>query len=86
LAEPFLNYQKKTGKNVNKVFLTGGGSLLLGLKQKAERIVSVPVAMADPFDKLSNPASLVRCFGEAGPSFAVSHWSGFKEITGYRIR
>jgi type IV pilus assembly protein PilM len=67
-----LNYQKKTGKNVSKVFLTGGGVMLKGLREKAEASFSVPVVMADPFSKVEYPAFLESVLKQAGPSFAVA--------------
>jgi type IV pilus assembly protein PilM len=67
-----LNYQKKTEKNVSKIFLTGGGVLLKGLKEKAEVNFNVPVVMADPFSKVEYPAFLGAVLKELGPSFAVA--------------
>lgn len=67
-----LNYQKSNGKNISKIFLTGGGVLLKGLKEKAESSFSVPVAMADPFSKVEFPAFLETVLKQAGPSFAVA--------------
>jgi len=67
-----LNYQKKNEKNVSKVFLTGGGVLLRGLKEKAEASFNVPVVLADPFSKVEYPAFLENVLKQAGPSFAVS--------------
>ena len=67
-----LNYQKKTEKNISKIFLTGGGVLLKGLKEKAESSFSIPVVMADPFSKVEYPAFLESVLKQAGPSFAVA--------------
>ncbi len=67
-----LNYQKKTERNVSKVFLTGGGSLLKGLKEKAESSFSIPVVMGDPFSKVEYPAFLENVLKQAGPSFSVA--------------
>lgn len=67
-----LNYQKKTERNISKIFLTGGGVLLKGLKEKAESSFSVPVVMADPFSKVEYPAFLESVLKQAGPSFAVA--------------
>lgn len=72
IGRVLLNYQKKTGKNVSKVFLTGGGVLLKGLKEKAEASFNAPVAMADPFSKVEFPAFLEDILRQAGPSFAVA--------------
>lgn len=67
-----LNYQKKTERNISKIFLTGGGVLLKGLKEKAESSFNVPVVMADPFSKVEFPAFLENTLKQAGPSFAVA--------------
>ncbi len=67
-----LNYQKKNEKTISKIFLTGGGVLLKGLKEKAESSFSVPVMMADPFSKVEYPAFLENVLKQAGPSFAVA--------------
>ncbi len=72
ISRVLLNYQKKTDKNVSKVFLTGGGVLLKGLREKAEASFNVPVVMADPFSKVEYPAFLDSVLKQAGPSFAVA--------------
>jgi len=72
IARVLLNYQKKNEKNISKVFLTGGGVLLKGLKEKAESSFNVPVVMADPFSKVEYPAFLESVLKQAGPSFAVA--------------
>jgi Tfp pilus assembly PilM family ATPase len=72
IGRVLLNYQKKNGRNVSKVFLTGGGVLLKGLREKAESSFSVPVVMANPFSKVEYPAFLEGVLKQAGPSFAVA--------------
>ena len=72
IGRVLLNYQKKTDRNVSKIFLTGGGVLLKGLKEKAEASFSVPVVIADPFSKVEFPAFLESILKQAGPSFAVA--------------
>lgn len=72
ISRTLLSYQKKTNKNISKIFLTGGGVLLKGLREKAEASFNVPVVMADPFSKLEFPAFLENVLKEAGPSFAVA--------------
>lgn len=72
ISRVILNYQKKTERNISKIFLTGGGVLLKGLKEKAEASFSVPVVMADPFSKVEYPAFLENVLKQAGPSFSVA--------------
>lgn len=71
-GQVLFNYQKKNERNVSKIFLTGGGVLLKGLKEKAEQAFSVPVVMADPFSRVEFPAFLESVLKQAGPSFAVA--------------
>jgi len=72
IGRVLLNYQKKTERNVSKIFLTGGGVLLKGLKEKAESSFNIPVVLADPFSKVEYPAFLENVLKQAGPSFAVA--------------
>ena len=52
--------------------LTGGGSLLKGLKEKAQKSFDTPVEIADPFSKVEYPAFLEEVLKNAGPEFTVS--------------
>ncbi|MGB8815645.1 MAG: type IV pilus assembly protein PilM [Minisyncoccia bacterium] len=67
-----LSYEKKYGKKISKIFLTGGGVLLKGLKEKAEISFKTPVVVADPFSKVEYPAFLDNVLKSAGPEFAVA--------------
>lgn len=66
------NYQKRYNKTVEKTILTGGGSIMNGVKETAERIFEMDVEMADPFDKTETPAFLSEVLKNAGPEFAVA--------------
>jgi type IV pilus assembly protein PilM len=65
-------YQEETNAKVEKVVLTGGGSLLRGMTLFAHDALSLPVQVAHPFAKVSYPAFLEDTLIEAGPSFAVA--------------
>jgi len=65
-------YQRKNGRAVSKVILTGGGSLLKGMAGFAVKRLSLEAALADPFAKTEYPAFLAEALKEAGPSFSVS--------------
>lgn len=67
-----FSYEKMSGKKISKMFITGGGALLKGLKEKAETSFNTPVFMADPFSKVEYPAFLENVLKEAGPVFAVA--------------
>jgi len=67
-----FNYEKTSGRKISKMFLTGGGALLKGLKEKAENSFNTPVFLADPFSKVEYPAFLENVLKDAGPVFAVA--------------
>jgi len=67
-----MNYYKKSNKKISKIVLTGGGSLLRGLKEKAQNSFETPVEIADPFSKVEYPAFLEEVLKTAGPEFTVA--------------
>jgi len=67
-----LDYQKEFGKNVSKVILSGGGSILKGLPELANKTLSAEAEVSDPFKTLKYPAFLEETLKLAGPEFAVS--------------
>lgn len=71
-SNTILTYEKKYNKNINKVILSGGGSLLKGFKELAEDAFRAEVVMADPFGKVEAPAFLSDILQSTGPEFAVS--------------
>jgi type IV pilus assembly protein PilM len=72
LNKVVLNYQKKHSRSVDNVTLIGGGALLKGITQVAERSLNLPVGLGTPFDKVEAPAFLVPMLRDAGPGFAVA--------------
>jgi type IV pilus assembly protein PilM len=67
-----LSYQKRFNKNVSKVVLTGGGSILRGLVDVANKNLSSEAIISSPFSNLKYPAVLDDTLKLAGPEFAVS--------------
>lgn len=75
-----MDYYRRNGKKVSKIILTGGGSLLKGLKEKASIAFETPVEIADPFSKVEYPAFLENVLREAGPEFAVALGLAIKKL------
>ncbi len=72
-ANRFLfDFQKKKNKNIKSVFLTGGGSALLGFRDLAAQNFKVEVISADPFEKVETPAFLENILKVTGPEFTVA--------------
>lgn len=78
-----LNYQKRYGKNVGKVVLTGGGAVLKGLLPLAQKHLETEVELADPFAKAETPAFLADILKEVGPEFSVAFGLALRKLQEY---
>lgn len=65
-------YQQKNNKNVGKVILTGGGSMIEDLISIAKKNLETEVFLSDPFSKIKTPAFFENVLKEVGPGFAVA--------------
>lgn len=75
-----VNFQKKYNKNVTKVYLIGGGSLLNGIEQQTQKKLSIPVFFGQPFSKLETPAFLEGILKQQGLAFATSVGLGLRKL------
>lgn len=67
-----LGYEKKYGRTVSKVILSGGGSLLKGIKEVALNNFQAEIEIGHPFSKVDTPAFLDKVLLATGPEFAVA--------------
>ena len=67
-----FNYQRKSNKNISKIYLSGGGSNLKGFVEAAEAAFQMPVEISNPFNKVQYPAFLEDILRSVGPEFAVA--------------
>ncbi len=67
-----VGYQTRSNKNIATAVLTGGGSTLRGLQEKAAESLEREVVLADPFAKTETPAFIEGVLREVGPSFSVA--------------
>lgn len=67
-----FDFEKEYHKPVNKIILTGGGSLLPQFKEQLESKYNITTVYADPFSKIVSPDFLEGVLKEAGPEFVVS--------------
>jgi type IV pilus assembly protein PilM len=67
-----MNFERKYNRNISKVVLTGGGSLLKGFLELSRQKFQTEVVLADPFAKTEAPAFLEPILRSAGPEFAVA--------------
>ena len=67
-----LGYERKNGRTISKVILSGGGSLLKGLKEIAINNFRAEVAMGRAFSKVGAPSFLEKVLETMSPEFAVA--------------
>ncbi len=67
-----IGYEKKVGKKISKIVLTGGGSALKGLVEKCTSAFETQIEVANPFSKMEYPAFLEEVLKTAGPEFSVA--------------
>ncbi len=67
-----LGYEKKYGRTISKVILTGGGALLKGLPEAVSNNFRVEVEVGHPFSKVAAPSFLSKVLETMGPEFAVA--------------
>ena len=76
-----LAFEKKYNKNISKVVMVGGGSLLNGLLKKAEENFNVEVMHSNPFAKTEAPAFLTPVLETSGPEFAVAVGLALRQLS-----
>lgn len=67
-----LNFQRKYNRDISKVVLVGGGSLLYGMIDRANEKLSIPAVAGEPFSKVAAPAFLDEVLKYNGMAFAPS--------------
>ena len=67
-----LEYEKKYDRTISKVILSGGGSLLKGLKETASNNFKADIEIGDPFSKVVAPEFLKKVLETTGPEFAIA--------------
>ena len=65
-------YQHEKRVNVSKVYLTGGGVLMKGTLDLAQKSFDTSVVYGIAFEKVEAPAVLEPLLKDAGPEFAVA--------------
>ncbi len=73
-------FEKKTGRSVTELILTGGGANLPGLTEDAARSLGLSVLRGNPFSRVEAPAFLDETLRSAGPEFSVALGAAFKAL------
>lgn len=67
-----LNFQRRYNKDIAKVYMVGGGSLLFGLVEKAQERFGIETILGDPFAKVEAPAFLQEVLKRTGLAFSTA--------------
>lgn len=69
----FDYYESQSASSVSKIFLTGGGSLFLGLKDALSNLLGIEVEIWDPFRIIKINANVnLDKLRQVGPQFAIA--------------
>ncbi|MDO8620024.1 MAG: pilus assembly protein PilM [bacterium] len=74
------NFERKFGRKVVDVVLSGGGANLLGIEALAQQSLSVAVRRANPFTQVEAPAFLDELLKGVGPEFTVAVGIAFRKL------
>ena len=75
-----LDYEKKYGRAVSQVILSGAGALLKGTVESAKKNLDTEVMYGEPFGKVEAPAFMEEVLKEVGPEFAVAVGIGLRKL------
>jgi len=70
--ETFRHFFIEEGKEVEKIILAGGVSLMPGFKEYCSTSFGKPAIILDPFLNINCPKVLAKTLGEMGPSYAIA--------------
>lgn len=69
------------GAKIEKIILSGGGSLLLNLADYLSKHLDLQVIIGDPFSRINYPAELKPIISEVGSKLAVAAGLALREIS-----
>ncbi|MDX9892803.1 MAG: pilus assembly protein PilM [Patescibacteria group bacterium] len=73
-------YRNQGAKDIEKIILTGGSSLLLNLPQYLSNLLGLRVFLGDPWARIIYPEELKPVLDEIGPRFAVAAGLAMRDI------
>ena len=74
-------YYSQNKQPVEKIILSGGGSLFLGLADYLSKVLDINVIIGDPWSRVQYPAELEPVLKEVGPKLSVAIGLALREIS-----
>ena len=75
-----LDYEQAHRKSISKIIFTGGGAMIEGLLEEAEKKLNKSVEIANPFGRLKHPAQLSETLKQTGSEFTVAVGSALRML------
>lgn len=76
----FDSYQRLGNATIDKIVLTGGSAFLPNLPEYLNGLLSLPVVIGDPWDRVIYPLDLKPVLQEIGPRMSVAIGLGMRDI------
>lgn len=73
-------FRSQNDESVEKIILSGGGSLLLNLSDYLSKRLNIQVIVGDPWNRVNCPPELKPVLSEVGPSLAVAIGLAMREM------
>jgi type IV pilus assembly protein PilM len=73
-------YQNKSSRSVDKIMLSGGGSLLINFSNYLSTILNLNVVIGDPWARIAYPVELEPTLKEVGPRLSVAVGLALREM------
>jgi len=72
IKQAFRSFYREEGREIDKIFLAGGISLMPGMKEYFAASLKKPIVVLNPFANIAHPKILGNKLKEIGPSYAVA--------------
>lgn len=73
-------FLSSNGENVEKIILSGGGSMLFNFQEYLEKSLNIKVIIGDPWFRIFYPDELQPILNEVGPKLAIAAGLALREI------
>jgi type IV pilus assembly protein PilM len=74
------NFERKYGKHISEIILTGGGVSLPGFKEAAEKELNIKAELGNPFGKVITPSFISAALRDTGHEFAVATGAALRKL------
>ncbi len=74
------NFEKKYGKRIGSIIVTGGGASLFNFRDLAEKELNMSVEVGDPFGKILTPSFISSTLRSTGLEFSVAAGTALRKL------